>query len=137
MDCVFCKIANKEIPTLVVYEDEAAVGILDVNPRTMGHTMIIPKQHSENILDLPEDAVGPVFRAVRKATDLLKKALAPDGFTIGINQGRVSGQSVDHLHIHIMPRWTGDGGGSIHSVVSNPPKETLEEVRDKILKSKQ
>lgn len=136
MDCLFCKIASREIPALVVYEDEAAVGVLDVNPRAPGHTMIIPKQHSENLLDLPEDAVGPVFRAVQGVTALLKQALAPDGFTIGINHGRVSGQSVDHLHIHVIPRWSGDGGGSVHSVVSNPPKETLEAMRDKILKSK-
>jgi histidine triad (HIT) family protein len=133
MDCLFCKIAAKEIPTSIVYEDDATLGILDVHPRSPGHTMVIPKAHAENILDLPPEAVGPVFTAVKKVTSLLQKSLQPDGFTIGVNHGRVSGQTVDHLHIHIMPRWNDDGGGSIHSVVNNPPQESLEEIRTKIL----
>ncbi|MBI2591597.1 MAG: HIT family protein, partial [Candidatus Brennerbacteria bacterium] len=61
--------------------------------------------------------------------------LKPDGFTIGINHGEASGQAVDHLHIHIIPRWKNDGGGSIHGVVNNPPKESLEEIKKKILHS--
>ena len=134
MDCLFCKIANKEIPALIVYEDDAALGILDAHPRAPGHTMVIPKIHAENILDLPEESVGPLFRAVKETTALLRRALAPDGFTLGINHGKVSGQSIDHLHVHILPRWSTDGGGSIHGVVSNPPQETLEEIRDRIVK---
>ncbi len=133
MDCLFCKIASKEIPASIIYEDDATLGILDIHPRSPGHTMVIPKAHAENILDLPPEAVGPVFTAVKKVTSLLQKALQPDGFTIGVNHGRVSGQTVDHLHIHIMPRWNDDGGGSVHSVVNNPPREGLEEIRMKIL----
>ncbi len=136
MDCLFCKIAKKEIPASVVYEDDYALGVLDVNPRAPGHTMIIPKSHAENILDLNDLSVGPVFEAVKKMTDTLKKAFSPDGFTIGINHGRVSGQSIDHLHIHIIPRWSSDGGGSVHGVVNNPPKESLDEIKEKILSVK-
>lgn len=132
MDCLFCKIANKEISANIIYEDDDSVAILDVHPKAPGHTMVIPKIHSENILDLPDDKIEGVFKAVKNATALLKKALLPDGFTIGINHGKVSGQAIDHLHIHIIPRWRGDGGGSIHSVIDNAPAEPLEKIAAKI-----
>jgi len=127
-DCLFCKIANKEIPAKIVYEDENATGVLDVNPRSLGHSMILPKRHAGNILELPDGEIKGVFQAVKNLTALLKKKLNPDGFTIGINHGSVSGQTVEHLHIHVIPRWEKDGGGSIHSVVDNKPEKTLDEV---------
>jgi len=133
-DCLFCKIAKKEIPSEIVYEDGAVVSFLDINPRSPGHTVVVPKVHAQNILDLPDSEIKGVFTAVKKVTDLLYRSLRPHGFTIGINHGRVSGQVVDHLHIHIMPRWDGDGGSSVHSVVNNPPKEPLKEIKNKILK---
>ena len=136
MDCLFCKIINKEIPAEVIYEDENTIAILDIQPRTTGHTMILPKFHAENILDLPDDKIEGVFQAVKKVTGLLEKSLKPDGFTIGINHGKVSGQTIEHLHIHIMPRWFNDNGGSIHSVVDNPPKEPLEKLAAKIRSTK-
>ncbi len=132
MDCVFCKIINKEIGSEIVYEDENAVGVLDIHPRSPGHVMALPKFHAENILDLPDEKIEGVFLAVKKITGILKKTFNPDGFTIGINHGKASGQAVDHLHIHIMPRWHSDGGGSIHSVVNNPTEESLEEIARKI-----
>lgn len=161
MDCIFCKITKKEIPAEIVYEDEAAVAVLDINPRAPGHVMVLPKVHPvrnkpprggcrsdlgsgrisngvhpETIIDLPEGEVGPVFSAVRKVVEILQFSLNPEGFTIGINQGRVAGQAVDHLHVHIIPRWKNDGGGSIHSVVNNPPQESLEEIKGLIEKFK-
>lgn len=132
MDCLFCKIINKEIPAEIIYEDGETLAILDIQPRSPGHTMILPKVHAENIIDLPEGKIKGVFIAARKAAALLEKSLRPDGFTIGINHGKVSGQTVDHLHIHIMPRWHGDSGGSVHDVVNNPPKESLKDIKNKI-----
>jgi histidine triad (HIT) family protein len=132
MDCLFCKIIKKEIPADVVYEDAETLAVLDIHPRAPGHTMILPKIHAENILDLPENKIAPVFLTVKKITAILQKVLKPKGFTIGINHGRVSGQAIDHLHIHVIPRFDGDGGGSIHSVVNNPPKESLKEITEKI-----
>jgi histidine triad (HIT) family protein len=126
-DCLFCKIANKEIPAKIVYEDENAAGILDVNPVSPGHSMILPKRHAGNILELPDEEIKGVFQAVKNLTAIIKNKLNPDGFTIGINHGRVSGQTVEHLHVHIIPRWENDGGGSIHSVVNNKPEKTLDE----------
>ncbi len=135
MDCLFCKITKKEISAEVVYEDDNALAVLDIHPKAPGHTMILPKIHSDNLLDLPNEKIGPVFQAVKTVTEMIKKSLKPDAFTIGINNGRYSGQLVDHLHIHIIPRWQGDGGKSIHSVVDNLPKESLNEIRKKIVKN--
>lgn len=133
--CLFCKIANKEIPAEVIWEDETALAFLDVNPLALGHTLVIPKEHVDTIAALPEESVGPIFLTVRKITDMLQDALKPEGFTIGINQGPASRGGVDHLHIHVVPRWHADNGGSIHSIVSNPPKESVQETREKILKA--
>jgi len=131
-DCLFCKIANKKLDSEVVYENDVATATLDIHPIAPGHTMILSKVHAQNISELPDNALEGVFAAVKKTTTLLKSALNPDGFTIGINHGSVSGQTIDHLHIHIVPRWEHDGGGSIHSVVKNPPKESVEEIAKKI-----
>ncbi|MGC9046760.1 MAG: HIT family protein [Minisyncoccia bacterium] len=135
MDCLFCKIINKEINADIIYEDEDVLVILDIQPRAPGHAIVLPKKHVANILELEQNDIGLVFSGVQKATQLLDKSLNPDGFTIGINQGRASGQTIDHLHIHIMPRWYNDGGGSIHSVVNNKPTESLSEIKNKILKN--
>lgn len=132
MDCLFCKIAKKEIPVEIIYEDQNTMAFLDIQPRTAGHTVIIPKQHAETILNLDDRKIRPTFLTVKKVTAILYKALKTNGFTIGINQGKVSGQSIDHLHIHIIPRFNNDGGGSIHSVVYNPPKESLKDIALKI-----
>lgn len=135
MDCLFCKIVKKEIPSEVIYENEEALSFLDVNPFALGHALVISKSHAENISGLRDEAVGPVFQAVKKVTGMLKKALGPEGFTIGINHGRISGQMVPHFHIHVIPRYPGDGGGSIHSVVENRPKESIKETKEKIIKA--
>ncbi len=134
MDCLFCKIVNGEIPSEKIYEDEVVFAFLDINPLSSGHTVVIPKAHAENILDLPENQIGPLFLGVRKVTGMLNLSLKPHGFTIGINHGKVSGQVIDHLHIHVIPRFEGDGGGSIHSVVKNPPRESVSAIKEKIIK---
>ena len=132
-DCLFCKIAAKEIPAQVIYEDDRTIAFLDIMPRSPGHTMVIPKFHAPNSLELPDSEVAPLFAAVKKVADMLSQKLRSDGMTVGINQGRASGQEVDHLHVHLMPRWQGDGGSAVQSVVNNKPKESLEEMRKKII----
>ena len=109
------------------------MAILDINPRSPGHTMVLSKFHSETILDLPEKEIEPLFSAVKKVTELIRKNLKPEGFTIGINHGKISGQVVDHLHIHIIPRFKNDGGSSVHSVVNNPPTKSLSEIKSEII----
>jgi histidine triad (HIT) family protein len=112
----------------MIYEDDHAFAILDIHPVAPGHTMVIPKVHAPTILDLPQPEIGPVFEAVQKVAARLQEVLRPDGFTIGINQGDVSGQTIEHLHIHILPRFRGDQGKSIHSVVNNPPSESVKDL---------
>jgi histidine triad (HIT) family protein len=135
INCLFCKIGRKEIEAAVVYEDNDVLAFLDIHPRAPGHTMVISKTHSETLLDLPNEALAPLFLGVKTVMAMLMRAFSPDGFTIGINHGKASGQVIDHLHVHIIPRFNGDGGGSIHSVVENPPKESLQEIAEKIRKA--
>lgn len=133
--CIFCSIAKGEIPAHTIYEDEKTLAFLDINPRSPGHTMVIPRDHFATIDDLPADLIDPVFGTVKRVAKMLEKSLETTHFTIGINMGRLSGQEVDHLHVHIMPRFDGDGGTAIHGVVNNPPKEDLETIKAKIIKN--
>ena len=133
MDCLFCKIASKEIPSKIVYEDEAVLAFLDITPRSPGHTMVIPKFHASTLLDLPDPDAVKLFAAVKKIDALLVQKIVPDGMTIGINQGKASGQEVDHLHVHLMPRWHGDGGGAIQSAVNHKDDVKRAEVEKRLL----
>ena len=135
MDCLFCKIARHEIPALSIREDAAMLSFLDINPRAAGHTMVIPKRHVETLLKVPSEELGSLWRAVQATARQLQTALRPDGFTIGVNQGRCAGQAIDHLHVHIIPRWAGDGGGSVHDVINAPPTEELAKIHEKIVQS--
>ena len=132
MNCLFCRIAIKEVGSEIIYEDSNTLGFLDINPISPGHSVVIPKSHAQNIIQLDDSRVPALFLAVKKVTSILNKNLKPSGFTIGINHGEVSGQTIDHIHIHVIPRFAGDGGKSIHSVVTNPPKESIREQADKI-----
>ena len=131
MDCIFCKIIKGEIPAEIVYKDDHVMAMLDVNPKAPGHTIVVPRQHIETVLDLPDDELSHFFGAVKHVTEMITKTLRPDGFTLGINHGRAAGQAVDHLHFHIIPRYHNDGGTSLHGVVDNPPKESLEGIQKK------
>lgn len=136
LECLFCKIANKEIGAEIIYEDEEVVAFLDIHPIAPGHAVVIPKVHAENILGLPNEKIEGLFLAVKKTTSMLNVSLKPEGFTIGINHGKVSGQAIDHIHIHVVPRWKDDGGGSIHTVVNNASTESVKEIANKIRNNK-
>jgi histidine triad (HIT) family protein len=133
-ECLFCKIAGKKIPAEIIYEDEETMAFLDVHPKTPAHVLVIPKKHFENLTSLDDSRILPLFATVKKIGKILKNVLKADGLTIGINEGRASGQEVDHLHIHIMPRFANDRGGSIQSIVNNPPPQDLKQIKEKILK---
>ena len=130
--CPFCKIIQKEIHADIIYEDEYTLAFLDANPSAPGHTLVIPKKHISNILDANDETLDKVLRTVKKVTKMIKDALQPNGFNIGINHGAVAGQRVPHLHVHIIPRFSGDNGAMIQMVVKNPPQESLAVIRDKI-----
>jgi len=126
---------NKEIKAEIIYEDGETIAFLDAAPLTPGHTLVIPKEHASNIIELSPASTAAVFLAAKSVTDRLNRALGPAGFTLGVNHGRISGQTINHFHLHIIPRYQGDGGKSIHSVVRLPVSESLVEIRKKIIDS--
>ena len=125
-DCIFCKIGRGEAPSYKVYEDEHALAFLDIHPLSKGHTMVIPKMHGGTILDLPEEEVAHLFRAVQKTTARVRDVIKPEGFTLGVNHE--IGQDVPHLHVHIIPRWNNDGGSNIHGIIHAGSDMPVEEV---------
>jgi len=131
-DCIFCKIGRGEIGAERILETEHTVAFLDIQPKSPGHSLVIPKTHVEKLADLEDGSVADVFKVARDVARMLMKALKPDAFTIGINDGEAAGQEIAHLHVNIIPRFIGDGGRSIHSVVSNPPVEEIRETANRI-----
>ncbi|MFP3945585.1 MAG: HIT family protein [Archaeoglobaceae archaeon] len=136
VDCIFCKIVKGEIPAESIYETENSIAFLDINPRSPGHTLVIPKEHVESLKDLEDDLVTDVFKATREVMNRLNKVLNPDGFNVGINDGSAAGQEIPHLHVNIFPRFSGDGGGPVHAVVNNPPSEGVSEIAEKLRRYK-
>lgn len=126
--CLFCKILQKEIPNHTVFEDEHTLAFLDIFPCAKGHTVVIPKVHAETLLDLNGELTKEFYLGVKRAMERVEAILSPDGFTVGWNHGAAGGQAVPHLHVHILPRWENDGGGTMHTVIKNPGDMSVEEV---------
>ena len=110
-DCIFCKLANGEIPTNALYEDDIVKVIFDANPAAKGHVLILPKEHFDNIYELDDDTAAHVFKVAAKISKAYKKALDFDGLNIVQNNGEVAGQTVFHFHMHLIPRYKGDQVG--------------------------
>lgn len=127
-DCLFCKIVAKEIPNYTVYEDDHVLAFLDIEPCAKGHTVVIPKKHYDDIVDMAAEDVGEFFQGVKRATGRVKDVVEPDGFNIGINHGRAGGNSLDHMHVHIIPRWFEDGGGSMHTIIKGESDMSVEDL---------
>ncbi len=136
-DCLFCKIARKDIPAHVIFENPGAIAFLDIHPVAKGHAVVIPRAHSGNVVDADDESLSGAILAVRETVKKLERALHPAGFTIGINHGEAAGQAVPHLHIHVIPRYSGDGGKSIHSIVSAPAPSDIAETYTLITQSHQ
>ena len=131
-DCIFCKIANGEIPSKSLYEDEKFRVILDLGPAAKGHSLILPKDHAANLYELPEKLAGDAMILAKKMASLLTEKLNCDGINLVQNNGEAAGQTVEHFHIHLIPRYKGDGQ-NINWVPGNPSQEELEAVRKQIL----
>ena len=121
MDCIFCKIIANEIPSYTVYEDEHTCALLDIFGATDGHTIVVHKRHEETIVGYTEQEVAEVFATVKKVATAIERAFDTKILSIGINHGEPAG--VHHMHVHIMPRFEGDGGGIIQQL----PKKKLAE----------
>ena len=127
-NCIFCKIGKGEIPAHKIYEDKNILAFLDMKPHAKGHTVVIPKAHGVTAFDYSDKQLQELIVAVRKSMEKIQKVLQPDGFNVGWNHHSAAGQVVPHLHIHIMPRYIGDNGGSMHSIIKNPGSMSVEEV---------
>ncbi len=108
MDCIFCKIANGEIPSTTIYEDGDFRVITDINPANLGHCLVIPKAHAANVYELSEELTAKAFVIAKKVAAAVKKATECDGVNILQNNGETAGQTVFHFHIHIIPRLKSD-----------------------------
>ena len=107
--CIFCKIAAGEIPSKTIYEDENFRVILDISPATKGHALILPKEHYANLYELPDEMAGKVMLLAKRLAAQMTEALGCDGFNLVQNNGEVAGQTVFHFHLHLIPRYHGDG----------------------------
>lgn len=129
-DCIFCKIANGEIPTRSIYEDEDFNVILDMNPATKGHALILPKDHAANLFELPDDTAAKLMPLAKSLATKMKDALKCDGFNLVQNNGECAGQTVNHFHLHLIPRYENDGQRILWEPTTVPAEEL-----DKTLKT--
>lgn len=128
-NCIFCKIARGDIPSATLYEDETLRVILDLGPASKGHALIIPKVHAANLFELPDETAGKAFVIAKKIAARLKDGLHADGLNVVQNNGAAAGQTVDHFHLHLIPRYENDTVN-----VKWTPGELSEADKEEILK---
>lgn len=127
-NCIFCKIANGEIPAATLYEDEDFRVILDLGPASKGHALILPKVHAANIYELSDEMAAKAMILAKRMATVMTDALKCDGFNIVQNNGEPAGQTVFHFHMHLIPRYKNDGVG-----ISWTPGELTEADKEEIL----
>jgi histidine triad (HIT) family protein len=127
-NCIFCKIINGEIPSHVLYEDEQFKVILDVNPATKGHALILPKEHYANLYELPEETAADAMKLAQRMMRKMTEKLDCDGFNIVQNNGEAAGQTVFHFHMHLIPRYKNDGE-ILKYIAGDPGPEELERIK--------
>lgn len=131
-DCIFCKIVAGEMKAHMVYENADVLAFLDIHPASRGHTVVIPKVHAERLDFLEDRHVGPLFLGVKTVMGILEEALKPAGLNIGWNHGWAAGQMVNHLHVHVFPRYGGDGGSGVQYLIRSSVKEDLDSIAGQI-----
>jgi histidine triad (HIT) family protein len=124
MACLFCDIVAGKIPAHLVHEAPGALAFLDVHPTTRGHVLVIPRAHATNLVELADDGVGELFKAVKVVQQKLSQALQPVAFNVGWNHGAAAGQHVFHLHVHVLPRY-GPGGRGVQALGAGAGPEDL------------
>src|SRR5256712_10999842 len=128
MTCVFCGMVAGEIPAGVVAGEPEVVAFLDTHPLADGHVLVVPRAHVALLEDLEPAAADALLRAVVRLARPVREALGAAGTTIGLNNGEATGQTIPHVHVHIVPRWEGDGAGSIHTIFRRRTRRSLHEV---------
>ena len=130
--CIFCKIANGEIPSNTIYEDDKFRVILDNGPATKGHALVLPKEHYANLFEMPQDLLADAAVVAKKVAINIKEKLSCDGLNLVQNNGETAGQTVMHFHLHIIPRYENDGQHILWNPTS-PSAEELVEVKNTIV----
>lgn len=125
MDCLFCKIINKEIPSSIIYEDSDVLAFLDINPTTNGDTLMIPKKHYKDFLEVPNEILVKMYEVAQKLYPVYKEKLHCDGITISHNTDY--GQEIKHFHIHFIPRYKDDG---VRHLANKEMLKSLEEIHE-------
>lgn len=133
-NCIFCKIANGEIPSKSIYEDEDFNVILDLGPATRGHALILPKEHAANLFELPDETAQKIMVLAKKLGRQMMENLKADGLNLVQNNGEAAGQTVHHFHLHLIPRYQDDGQHILWEPKESAP-EQLEEIKNTILKN--
>ena len=133
-DCIFCKIAAGEIPSRKIYEDSDLIAIMDLNPTSKGHSLIIPKEHCTNIYDIDEDIAAKVMKTAKKLATKMTVALNCDGFNLLQNNGETAGQTMFHFHMHLIPRYKDADNNMLKFTSVSFSDEEMEAIRDQIIK---
>ncbi len=125
-NCIFCKIANGEIPSTTLYEDEDFRVILDLGPATRGHALLLPKNHFANLFELDDETAQKAILVAKKMAGKMKTALGADGFNLVQNNGEAAGQTVFHFHMHLIPRYENDNAGILWEPGETTPEDMAE-----------
>ena len=133
-DCIFCKIAAGEIPSRKIYEDKDLIAIMDLNPTSKGHSLIIPKEHCTNIYDIDEDIAAKVMKTAKKLATKMTVALICDGFNLLQNNGETAGQTMFHFHMHLIPRYKDADNNMLKFTSVSFSDEEMDAIRDQIIK---
>jgi histidine triad (HIT) family protein len=131
--CIFCKIAQKKIDAKIIDENENAIAFLDAFPLTAGHTLVITKKHYAKLQEVELDQMAYLFNLIHKILPPIEKGTGVQSTLIAIHNGKEAGQVIPHLHVHIVPRKAGDGGGAIHSMFDSSDRLGESEM-NKVLK---
>jgi histidine triad (HIT) family protein len=124
-DCVFCMIRDGKIPSAKVYDDERTLAFMDINPLTRGHCLVVTKAHAATLYDAEVEDLKAAIATTKKVAGALRKALSPDGLNVLQANGAAAFQSVPHFHLHLIPRWTGDGKGFDWKLVPGSREEIM------------
>ncbi len=138
VNCPFCSIASGKTTASIVYEDATVLAFMDMNPANLGHTLVVPREHWENIYEVPEKVLAEVVGVVKRVSGAVKKTVGAEGISILQLNGRAAGQSVMHFHVHVIPRFRGDhiskaiGAMVGHQGLEKPERIDLDKIAKKI-----
>lgn len=135
MECIFCAIADGQIPSAKIYEDEHVFAFMDIAPATPGHLVIIPKQHYRNIFDIPTEVGSKIMEAAVPLATAIREALNPDGLNLIQNNEPAGFQTVFHFHLHLIPRWKADSLQPLWQPRGEGNIEEINNIADKIRKA--